>query len=174
MLDTLLPILIFTALALAVIGALRRIRLWRQGRPSRVNLFKGLMALPRRYLVDLHHVVGRDKMISNTHVATAGGFVAAAVLMILVHGLGIANPLLGGLLLLASACMFVGSLFVARRRLNPPARLSKGPWMRLPKSLMAFSISVFLITLPTVGLLPEGLLEGGGSWLLALVLAGVV
>ena len=174
MLESLLPILIFTALALAVIGAVRRIRLWRQGRPSRVNLFKGLAALPRRYLVDLHHVVGRDKMISNTHVATAGGFVAAAVLMILVHGLGIANPLLGGLLLLASASMFVGSLFVARRRLNPPARLSKGPWMRLPKSLMAFSISVFLITLPTVGLLPEGLLEGSSSWLLALVLAGVV
>ncbi|MCD1586100.1 (Fe-S)-binding protein [Halomonas sp. IOP_14] len=174
MLETLLPILIFTALALAVIGAVRRIRLWRQGRPSRVSLFKGLVALPRRYLMDLHHVVGRDKMISNTHVATAGGFVAAAVLMILVHGLGIANPLLGGLLLLASTSMFVGSLFVARRRLNPPARLSKGPWMRLPKSLMAFSIGVFLITLPTVGLLPEGLLEGGSSWLLALVLAGVV
>ncbi|MEH6640452.1 (Fe-S)-binding protein [Vreelandella glaciei] len=174
MLETLLPILIFTALALAVIGAVRRIRLWRQGRPSRVNLFKGLVALPRRYLVDLHHVVGRDKMISNTHVATAGGFVAAAVLMILVHGLGIANPLLGGLLLLASASMFVGSLFVARRRLNPPARLSKGPWMRLPKSLMAFSIGVFLITLPTVGLLPEDLLEGSGNWLLALMLAGVV
>ncbi|CDG53041.1 (Fe-S)-binding protein [Halomonas profundus] len=174
MLETLLPILIFTALALAVIGAVRRIRLWRQGRPSRVSLFKGLVALPRRYLVDLHHVVGRDKMISNTHVATAGGFVAAAVLMILVHGLGIANPLLGGLLLLASASMFVGSLFVARRRLNPPARLSKGSWMRLPKSLMAFSLGVFLITLPTVGLLPEGLLEGSGSWLLALVLAGVV
>ncbi|MDQ7728265.1 (Fe-S)-binding protein [Halomonas sp. SpR8] len=174
MLETLLPILIFTALALAVIGAVRRIRLWRQGRPSRVNLLKGLVALPRRYLVDLHHVVGRDKMISNTHVATAGGFVAAAALMILVHGLGIANPLLGGLLLLASASMFVGSLFVARRRINPPARLSKGPWMRLPKSLMAFSIGVFLITLPTVGLLPDGLIEGSGSWLLALVLAGVV
>ncbi|WP_386080765.1 (Fe-S)-binding protein [Vreelandella sp. F11] len=174
MLETLLPILIFSALALAVIGAVRRMRLWRQGRPSRVNLLKGLAAMPRRYLVDLHHVVGRDKMISNTHVATAGGFVAAAVLMILVHGLGIANPLLGGLLLLASTSMFVGSLFVARRRINPPARLSKGPWMRLPKSLMAFSLGVFLITLPTVNLLPGSLLEGSGSWLLALVLAGVV
>ncbi|MGM0544019.1 MAG: (Fe-S)-binding protein [Pseudomonadota bacterium] len=174
MLDTLLPILIFTALTLAVIGAVRRMRLWRQGRPSPVNLLKGLAAVPRRYLVDLHHVVGRDKMISNTHVATAGGFVAAAVLMILVHGLGLANPVLGGLLLLASTSMFIGSLFVARRRINPPARLSKGPWMRLPKSLMAFSLGVFLITLPTVGLLPEGLLEGSGSWLLALMLAGVV
>ena len=33
MLETLLPILIFSALALAVIGAVRRVRLWRQGRP---------------------------------------------------------------------------------------------------------------------------------------------
>ena len=175
MLETLLPILIFAALGLAAIGAIRRIRLWRQGRPSAVPLLKGLAALPRRYLVDLHHVVERDKMISNTHVATAGGFVAAAVLMILVHGLGLGSSetlggVLGWLLLAASATMFVGSLFVARRRRNPPARLSKGPWMRLPKSLMAFSLSVFAITLPAVGILPADF----GNWLLALVLAAVV
>ncbi|PXX98559.1 (Fe-S)-binding protein [Halomonas sp. LBP4] len=170
MLETLLPILIFAALGLAVIGAWRRVRLWRQGRPSAVPLLKGLAAMPRRYLVDLHHVVGRDKVMSNTHVATAGGFVAAAVLMILVHGLGLAQGVLGWLLLAASATMFVGSLFVARRRRNPPARLSKGPWMRLPKSLMAFSLSVFAITLPAVGLLPADF----GHWLLALLLAAVV
>ncbi|MGM0982081.1 MAG: (Fe-S)-binding protein [Pseudomonadota bacterium] len=170
MLETLLPILIFAALGLAVIGAWRRVRLWRQGRPSAVPLFKGLAALPRRYLVDLHHVVGRDKVISNTHVATAGGFVAAAVLMILVHGLGLAQGILGWLLLAASACMFVGSLFVTRRRRHPPARLSRGPWMRLPKSLMAFSLGVFLITLPTVGLLPSD----AGHWLLTLLLVAVV
>ncbi|WP_227367681.1 (Fe-S)-binding protein [Halomonas sp. M20] len=175
MLDILLPILIFSALALAAIGALRRIRLWRQGRPSPVPIAKGLAAMPRRYLVDLHHVVARDKYISNTHVATAGGFVAAAVLMILVHGLGLGasqglGGVLGWLLLAASACMFVGSLFVAKRRRNPPPRLSKGPWMRLPKSLMAFSLGVFVITLPSVGALPADL----GSWIVALVLAGVV
>ncbi|MBH8579013.1 (Fe-S)-binding protein [Bisbaumannia pacifica] len=170
MLETLLPILIFAALGLAVIGAWRRVRLWRQGRPSAVPLLKGLAALPRRYLVDLHHVVERDKVMSNTHVATAGGFVAAAVLMILVHGFGLAQGVLGWLLLAASATMFVGSLFVARRRRNPPARLSKGPWMRLPKSLMAFSLSVFAITLPAVGILPADF----GHWLLALALAAVV
>ncbi|RCV86607.1 (Fe-S)-binding protein [Billgrantia montanilacus] len=175
MLETLLPILIFAALGLAVIGAWRRIRLWRQGRPAEVDLLRGLVAMPRRYLVDLHHVVGRDKVMSNTHVATAGGFVAAAVLMILVHGLGLGSPevlggLLGWLLLAASAVMFVGSLLVAKRRLNPPARLSRGPWMRLPKSLMAFSLSVFLITLTTVGVLPQD----AGSWVLALILAAVL
>ncbi|MBB3230360.1 (Fe-S)-binding protein [Halomonas stenophila] len=170
MLDTLLPILIAAALALAVIGAGRRVRLWRQGRPARVPLLKGLAAMPRRYLVDLHHVVARDKVMSNTHVATAGGFVAAAALMILVHGLGLAEGVLGWLLLAASATMFVGSCFVARRRRNPPSRLSKGPWMRLPKSLMAFSLSVFAITLPAVGLLPEDF----GSWSLALALSAVL
>lgn len=174
MFDILLPILIFSALGLAVIGAWRRVRLWRQGRPSRVAVFKGLAAMPRRYLVDLHHVVERDRYISNTHVATAGGFVAAALLMILVHGLGLAQGGLGWLLLATSATMFVGSLFVARRRRNPPARLSRGPWMRLPKSLMAFSLSVFLITLPALGVLPEGFLEGSGYWLLTGVLVVVL
>lgn len=179
MLEILLPILIFSALAVAVIGAVRRIRLWRQGRPSKVAILRGLVAMPRRYLVDLHHVVARDKAMSNTHVATAGGFVAAAVLMILVHGFGLGSSeglggIQGWLLLAASACMFVGSLFVARRRRNLPARLSRGPWMRLPKSLMAFSLSVFLITLPTVGVLPEGFLQGTGSWILALVLAAML
>lgn len=179
MLETLLPILIFAALGLAVIGAWRRIRLWRQGRPSSVPVIKGLAALPRRYLVDLHHVVGRDKVISNTHVATAGGFVAAGALMILVHGLGLGasggvGGVLGWPLLAASACMFGGSLFVARRRRNPPARLSRGPWMRLPWSLAAFSLGVFLVTLPTLGLQPAGLSQGVGSWVLALVLAALV
>ena len=168
MLDTLLPILIFAALALAAIGAVRRVRLWRQGRPSPVPLMRGLAAMPRRYLVDLHHVVARDKAMSNTHVATAGGFVLAAVLAIVVHGFGLESAILAWALLGATVCMFVGSLFVARRRRNPPPRLSKGPWMRLPKSLIAFSLGVFLVTLPTAGMLPEDL----GSWVLALVLAG--
>ncbi|WP_136068870.1 (Fe-S)-binding protein [Modicisalibacter radicis] len=168
MLDTLLPILIFSALALAAVGAVRRVRLWRQGRSSPVPLIRGLAAMPRRYLVDLHHIVARDKTMSNTHVATAGGFVLAAVLAIVVHGLGLAEGVLGWLLLAASATMFAGSLFVARRRRNPPARLSKGPWMRLPKSLMAFSLGIFVVTLPAVGVLPAG------GWLVALVLAAVV
>nr|WP_297460744.1 (Fe-S)-binding protein [uncultured Halomonas sp.] len=170
MLDSILPILIFSALALAAIGAVRRVRLWRQGRPSPVPVLTGLAAMPRRYLVDLHHVVARDKAMSNTHVATAGGFVAAALLAIVVHGFGLESAILAWALLAATACMFIGSLFVARRRRNPPARLSKGSWMRLPKSLIAFSLGVFLVTLPTAGILPEDL----GSWVLALALAGVV
>lgn len=166
MLNTLLPILLFAALGLAVLGALRRVAMWRQGRASKVDLIGGLFAMPKRYMVDLHHVVARDKYIANTHVATAGGFVLAAVLAILVHGFGLHNRILGYALLFASVLMFVGAIFVALRRRNPPARLSKGPWMRLPKSLMAFSVSFFLVTLPVAGILPADF----GGWLLAGVL----
>ena len=167
MLNTLLPILLFTALALAVLGAVRRMRMWRRGRAAPVNLLAGLLAMPKRYMVDLHHVVARDKYIANTHVATAGGAVLAAVLAILVHGLGLHNRVLGYALLAATALMFVGACFVYARRRNPPARLSKGPWMRLSKSLLAFSAAFFIATLPVAGLLPADF----GGWVLALILA---
>lgn len=167
MLSTILPILLFAALALTVIGAVRRFSLWRQGRPAEVDWVGGLLKMPRRYLVDLHHVVDRDKYISKTHVATAGGFVLAALLAILVHGFGLHSRILGWALLAATACMFTGALFVAKRRRNPPARLSKGPWMRLPKSLLAFAASFFIATLPVAGILPPDF----GGWILAAVLA---
>jgi dimethylglycine catabolism B len=166
MLNTLLPILLFAALALAVIGAGKRFLMWRRGRPSQVDWLGGLLAMPRRYMVDLHHVVARDKYIANTHVATAGGFVLAAVLAILVHGFGLHSRILGFALLAATALMFVGALFVAKRRLDPPSRLSKGPWMRLPKSLLMFAVSFFIATLPVAGILPADF----GGWVLALLL----
>ncbi|MGH8353615.1 MAG: dimethylglycine demethylation protein DgcB [Pseudomonas sp.] len=167
MLNTILPILLFAALALAVLGAAKRFLMWRRGRPAQVDWLKGLLAMPRRYLVDLHHVVERDKYMSRTHVATAGGFVLAAALAILVHGFGLHNRILGWALLGACVLMFVGALFVAARRRNPPARLSKGPWNRLPKSLLMFAVSFFIATLPVAGILPENF----GGWMLAAVLA---
>ena len=167
MLNTLLPILLFAALGLAVLGALRRVAMWRRGRASKVDLLGGLLAMPKRYMVDLHHVVARDKYIANTHVATALGFVLSALLAILVHGFGLHNRVLGYALLLASVLMFVGATFVYLRRCNPPSRLSKGPWMRLPKSLMAFSLSFFVVTLPVAGILPADF----GGWLLAALLS---
>ncbi|MGZ9704457.1 dimethylglycine demethylation protein DgcB [Pseudomonas sp. GNP013] len=167
MLNTLLPILLFAALGLAVLGALRRANMWRRGRASKVDLLGGLLAMPKRYMVDLHHVVARDKYIANTHVATALGFVLSALLAILVHGFGLQNRILGYALLLASTLMFVGAIFMYLRRRNPPARLSKGPWMRLPKSLLAFSVSFFLVTLPVAGILPADF----GGWLLAALLS---
>lgn len=169
--DWLLPALVVTAIALLAIGAIRRILLWRAGQPEPVKLIAGLMAMPRRYLVDLHHVVERDKVMSNTHVATAGGFVLSMLLIIPVHVFGLESRWLSIPLLIATALMFAGAVFVYRRRRNPPARLSKGPWMRLPKNLLVFSASFFLLTLLTSGFLPENF----GGWVLsAVLLVGVV
>ena len=165
-LDTLLPLLLLAALVLAVVGMVRRALLWRAGQASSVDLMGGLLSMPRRYLVDLHHIVGRDKKMSNTHVATAGGFVLSMLLIMAVHLLGVHNQLLGWALLAATSVMFAGALFVAARRITPPSRLSKGAWMRLPKSLMAFAASFFIVTLPVAGVLPAQT----GGWVLALVL----
>jgi Fe-S oxidoreductase len=116
--------------------------------------------------VDLHHVVERDKYMSNTHVATAGGFVLSMLLIVLVHLFGLESRWLAWALLASSVLMFTGAVFVFRRRLNPPSRLSKGPWMRLPKSLLMFSASFFILTLPAAGILPADF----GGWVLALIL----
>jgi Fe-S oxidoreductase len=169
-LDWLPPTLIGVLLVLAGIGAVRRVNLWRAGQAEKVDLLAGLLAMPKRYLHDLHHVVERDKYMSRTHVATGGGFVLAMALVVLIHLFGVDSKVLAWALLAALIVMFCGALFVAKRRLNPPSRLSKGPWMRLPKSLLTFSITFFVLTLPAAGVLPEGF----GGWLLTLVLSVLI
>ncbi|MEH6576299.1 MAG: (Fe-S)-binding protein [Amphritea sp.] len=165
-LEWLHPVLIATALMLAAIGAVRRVNMWRAGQPESVNLIAGLMAMPNRYLHDLHDIVERDKYMSKTHAATGGGFVLSLVLILLVYLFGIEHQILAWALLVSLALMFVGAVFVFKRRLDPPSRISKGPWMRLPKSLLAFSGAFFILTLPMAGILPEGT----GGWILTAVL----
>ncbi len=167
LLDWLLPSLLAVSLGLLIVGALRRASLWRRGRDEPVALLAGLAAMPRRYLADLHHVVARDSYMSNTHVATAGGFVLAVALILPVHLLGLDNRWLSLALLAATALMFCGAVFVFLRRRRPPARLSRGPWMRLPKNLLVFSASFFTLTLLTAGLLPAHF----GGWALSALLA---
>ncbi|MFQ3185633.1 MAG: Fe-S oxidoreductase [Marinomonas primoryensis] len=174
-LDWLPPTLIGVLLVLAGIGAVRRVNLWRAGQAEKVDFLVGLLAMPKRYLHDLHHVVERDKYISRTHVATGGGFVLAMALVVLIHLFGVDSEILAWALLAALISMFCGALFVAKRRLNPPSRLSKGPWMRLPKSLLTFSITFFVLTLPAAGVLPEDFSLGAvGGWILTLVLSVLI
>ena len=78
-----LPWLIVAMIIVAAIQIGRRVMLWRQGRPAAVDWIAGLKALPRRYLVDVHHVVDRDKSASRMHVPVAGGLVLASGLLIL-------------------------------------------------------------------------------------------
>ncbi|MCV6612073.1 MAG: (Fe-S)-binding protein [Amphritea sp.] len=172
MFEWLHPLLIAAALALAVIGAVRRISLWRAGQPAEqsISLIAGLLTIPKRYFHDLHDIVERDKYMAKTHVAAGGGFVLSAVLIIVVHLFGIESKILAWGLLAALALMFVGGLMVAKRRQNPPSRISKGPWMRLPKSLLSFAGAFFVLTLPAAGVLPEGT----GGWILTIVLTALI
>ncbi len=146
--------LVGVTLALGAALALARTRRWANGRPAPVRWVRGLLRLPLAYFVDVHHVVARDAYAARMHVAVAGGFVGAVVLVVLVHLFGLRSEVLNWILLALLVLMLAGALLVAGRRVNRPARLSRGAFSRLPFSLMAFALFFILMTLPILGLLP--------------------
>jgi Fe-S oxidoreductase len=139
------------SLALLAIGALWRARRWFVGRPAPLD-WLGPFRVPRRYLVDVHHVVARDRYAAKMHMLAAGGFVAAVLLILLVHVFGFESEWLAGLLLGACAIMAVGALMVALRRWEAAAsRLSRGAFERLPYALFAFAFFFALASAPLAG-----------------------
>jgi len=139
MLANFLTISFWASMALMLLGLGRRARLWRKGRSHQVAL-GALLAIPKRYFIDLHHVVAREPFIARTHVAVAGGAVLALLVIGVNYGLALYWPVLDQVLLVASCLMLAGTAMVAWRRRAPPARLSRGPWMRLPFTLAAFAL----------------------------------
>ena len=99
--------------------------------------------MPRRYLVDVHHVVARDRYAAKMHMLTAGGFVAAVLLILLVHVFGFESEWLAGLLLGACAIMAVGALMVALRRWEAAATVALARRLRAP-ALRALRLCVLL------------------------------
>jgi hypothetical protein len=144
-----ITVVFWLAMVTLAIGLVRRITLWRNGRPAPVD-WLGLLAIPKRYLVDIHHVVAKDSYIANTHMAVAGGAIAALALVALNYGFALYQTWLDGLTLIAAAIMLGGSYFVWARRRNPPARLSRGSWDRLPYTLGAFALALVGLTLASV------------------------
>ena len=128
-------------------GLWRRAQLWRAGKAVAWS-WSQLLTIPKRYFVDLHHVVAREPYIARTHVATAGGAVAALVLVALNYGLMLYSTALNWAIVAATGIMFVGAFFVWLRRRNTMSRLSRGAWNRLPYSLLAFALGLFLLALP--------------------------
>ncbi|ADI29675.1 (Fe-S)-binding protein [Methylotenera versatilis] len=143
----LITLLFWLATATLLIGLWRRSQLWRQGQSADFSWIN-LLAIPKRYFVDLHHVVSREPFIARTHVATAGGAVAALILVAINYGLMLYWNALNWAILIATAIMLVGVFFVWLRRRNAPSRLSRGAWSRLPYSLTAFAIGLLVISLP--------------------------
>jgi len=143
MFANILTISFWASMALMLLGLGQRARLWSNGRAQRVGVGK-LFTIPKRYFVDLHHVVAREPFIARTHVAVAGGAILALLVIGINYGLALYSPMLDRVLLGASCLMLAGAAMVAWRRLAPPARLSRGPWMRLPFTLAAFALGAAL------------------------------
>ncbi|GLU35829.1 (Fe-S)-binding protein [Trinickia caryophylli] len=147
----LITALLWLSVAGLAFAVAKRSSYWRLGRATAPGAFgmSNLFAIPKRYFVDLHHVVARDPYIAKTHVATAGGAIAALALVFVNYGLAVYSPLLDKLIFLAALAMLVGAVFVWRRRhaKNVPARLSRGPWNTLPWLLGSFALGLVLFTL---------------------------
>jgi len=124
----------------------RRARLWATGRSAPLH-WPALLSIPQRYFVDLHRIVARDPYIARAHMATAGGAVALLGLVALNYGLALYAHVLDSLIALAALGMLAGTAAVALRRLSPPPRLSRGPWMRLPWTLAACATGLLLVGL---------------------------
>ncbi|WP_119153482.1 (Fe-S)-binding protein [Caldimonas tepidiphila] len=164
-LHLLVSALFWAAVLALALGVARRASLWRRGRAAQVR-WTGLLAVPKRYFVDLHDVVAREPFVARAHVATAGGGVAALALVGVNYGLGLYSRWLDGALLLAGLLMLGGAAAMAYRRRQAPARLSRGPWQRLPYSLMLFALAVV-----SVGLLGAEAPGTLAPWLAAAVAA---
>lgn len=156
-LNPIITILFWIAVVGLLSGLTRRATLWRAGRTGAVAPVQwiGLLAIPKRYFVDLHHVVARDPYIARTHIATAGGAIAAMALVAINYGFMLYWPLLNAAIALFAVVMLVGVIFVWHRRRTPPARLSLGAWNRLPWVLGALALGLLLM-----GILPVGVVSG--------------
>ncbi|WDD91584.1 (Fe-S)-binding protein [Burkholderia sp. FERM BP-3421] len=147
----LITALLWLSVAGLAFAVVKRASYWRLGRASAPGAYgvANLFAIPKRYFVDLHHVVARDPYIAKTHVATAGGALAALALVFVNYGFALYSPWLDRLILVAAVAMLVGAGFVWRRRRakEAPARLSRGPWNTLPWLLGAFALGLVLYML---------------------------
>lgn len=148
----------------------RRSAYWREGRASAAGSYgpRHLLTIPKRYFVDLHHVVARDPYIAKTHVATAGGAIAAMALVFVNYGLAIYSAWLDKLIFIAALIMLIGVFFVWRRRNGAsakPSRLSSGPWDSLPWLLGSFALGVALFML-----LPAAAMSGALAILVAVLI----
>lgn len=144
-----LPLLVLAMIALAAVRMAPRIAIWRTGAPAPVDWAKGLAAVPRRYLVDVHHVVARDPYAARMHAAVAGGLIGASVLALLglLPPLG-ASRLFWGVVTLLFLAMLAGTLAVGARRYPvKPERLSGGAFQILPFLLLAYALGGTILSL---------------------------
>ncbi|TCF98413.1 (Fe-S)-binding protein [Paraburkholderia strydomiana] len=166
-----ITVLLWLSMAGLAFALAKRAAYWRVGRATAAGAYgwANLLSIPKRYFVDLHHVVARDPYIAKTHVATAGGAILAMALVFVNYGLAIYSPWFDKLIFLAALVMLVGAVFVWRRRHGAkavPARLSRGPWDHLPLLLGSFALGLVLFIA-----LPAAAMSGALAIIVALLIA---
>ena len=125
MIATALSGLMLVTLAAGALLAVLHSRRWRVGAPAKVDLLGGVLALPRRYLVDVHDVVARKPFTSRFHALTAGGFIAWLPLVALAAAPAFHGWVLWTLLSAALTLMLCGALMSVAPPGPPPAELSQ-------------------------------------------------
>jgi len=119
-------------------------RPWFRGRPEKVDWVGGLLAMPSRYLVDVHHVVARQPRNARMHSLLAGGFLASLLLL----SLSLLFPTSFSLAVsiwIALLVMCAGLRIEHERRTRPVVGLSGGVYARLPKLFAAYIAFACLI-----------------------------
>lgn len=148
MLAGLAPLIVLACLLGGLVAAGWQTRRWLQGAPAGVALLPGLLAMPRRYLVDVHHVVARRPRNARFHALAAGGLLASLALWCVLAIPPLRYRPLWALLALALALMLVGSISVWRRRhVDRPAELSGGGFDRLPLALLLYAGGFLVLAL---------------------------
>ena len=121
-----LRLAVLLALAILGWGLLRRIGIYRRGRPRRIAILAALIKVPHRYLVDVHNVVDRDRLASWMHACAAGGLIATLFLFLLTLAWPGAFVLhLAGLA--GAAAMLTGATLALLRRSRRADRVPASP-----------------------------------------------
>ncbi len=146
---------------------------WQRGAPAQVDWLTGLAAVPKRYLVDVHHVVAKKPEAARMHMVIAGGLLAATILLLA----GVVPVLRTSrvywfFVAFAFGVAVAGALMVAKRR-RPvrPANLSGGKFNSLPVWLCAYALGGFLAAIGA-GFVGVPLAALGGFMLVAQIYNG--
>ena len=144
-------LLLFSVLGLLT-GVVRRVGIWRKGRaPAEPPKWRALLTIPKRYFVDLHHIVQRDEKAARMHISFAGGLVALLLLFFAVW-LFSYGVILNILLILAMLLFVVGTVLLFLRRQHKPPHLSYGSYhfSGIAACLLLFAMVLLLATEYTI------------------------
>ncbi len=140
----------FLFAAFSLMLMLRRASIWRRGAKAPID-WSGLMRIPRRYFVDVHHKVERRPSAARMHIAAAGGLVGLLLVLVAVIGLQSDAGVVRWVLRALATMVLAGVILdLMRRRPGQTLPLSRGAWTRFPLFLGLVAVGLL-----AASILPE-------------------